>query len=222
MTNLLRVFGHVLFLTESEEDVDQFIREYVLDAIDRVDETGVCEGISFDRDEPLNPDGESVGLIVASDFDAFVDHEREYWEKYREEGIIDDWRTRPASREQVEERFGENGFDLARRLTSLAGQMGRIAYVEFDDEPFPPAEDAYPKERGSPVGWWAALHNLTVGNLDYSPREEIRMHRSTLDEDLRIIAEREGPEAVDEEIDDFIDALEDMREDVKEGRPGEE
>jgi hypothetical protein len=43
-----------------------------------------------------------------------------------------------------------------------------------------------------------------------------------LDEDLRIIAEREGPDAVDAEIDALVDALEEMREDVKEGRPGEE
>lgn len=90
--------------------------------------------------------------------------------------------------------------------------MGKLAYEEFDGEPFPPAEDAFPEERGSPVGWWIALHNLTVGNLGYSPREEVRMYRSVLDEDLRIIAERVGPDAVD--------ALEEMREDVKEGRPG--
>jgi hypothetical protein len=214
------VFGHVLFLTESEEDVDQFLQEYVLDAIDRVEESGICEGISFDRDEPLNPDGESVGLIVASDFDAFVEHERERWKEYREEGVIDDWQTRPLSTEQVEERFGKDGFELARRLTPLAGKMGKLAYEEFDGELFPPAEDAFPEERGSPAGWWLTLHHLTVGNLGYTPREEVRLYRSVLDEDLRIIAEREGPEAVDAEINALIDSLEEMREDVKEGRPG--
>lgn len=214
------MFGNVAFLTETEEDVDQFIREYVLDAIDRVDESGICKGISFDRDEQLNPDGESVILAVTSDFEAFVDHERERWREYREAGVIDDWQTKQLSRDEVESRFGEHGFELARRLIPLGGKMGKLAYEEFDDEPFPPAEDAYPEEDAMPTGWWAVPHHVTVGNLGYSPREEIRMHRSTLDEDLRLIAEREGPDAVDDEIDDFIEALEQMREDVKEGRDG--
>lgn len=214
------MFGNVVFLTETEEDVDQFIREYVLDTIDRVDESGICEGVSFDRDEQLNPDGASVALTVVSDFDAFVDREREHWREYRETGVIDDWQTQRLSREQAERRFGEHGVDLARRLIPLGGKMGKLAYEEFDDEPFPPAEDAYPEEDASPVGWWVVPHHVTVGNLGYSPREELRMHRSTLDEDLRLIAEREGPEAVDDEIDDLVRALETMREDVKEGRPG--
>jgi hypothetical protein len=60
--------------------------------------------------------------------------------------------------------------------------MGKLAYEEFATEPFPPAEDAYPEENGSPTGWWAVPHHLTVGNLGHSPRDEIRMYRSTLDE----------------------------------------
>lgn len=214
------MFGNVVFFTETEEGVDQFIREYVLDAIARVDESGICAGISFDRDEQLNPDGESVVLAVMSDFEAFVDHERGCWRDYREAGVIDDWQTKQFSREEAESRFGEQGFELARRLIPLGGKMGTLAYEAFEDEPFPPTDDAYPEEDGMPTGWWTVPHHLTVGTLGYSPREEIRMHRSTFEEDLRLIAEREGPDAVDDEIDDFIDALEEMREEVKEGRGG--
>jgi hypothetical protein len=217
---LLVQFGQVLFFADTAEDVDQFIRDYVLDAIGRVDESGLCDGISFDRDEPLNPDGESVGLIVASDFDTFVEHEQDHWAEYRDAGLITDWKTRHLDKEQLEERFGEHGFELTRRLTTLAGQMEKLAYEEFAHESFPPAEDAYPEERSSPAGWWTVPHHLTAGNLGYSPREEIRMYRSTLDEHLRIIAERDGPDAVDDEIDGLIDALEGMRDEVKEWRPG--
>lgn len=60
------------------------------------------------------------------------------------------------------------------------------------------------------------LHPLTAGNLGCSPREELRMYRSTFEEDLGLIAEREGPQAADAEIDD----LQRMRDDVKEGSPG--
>jgi hypothetical protein len=217
----LDVFGSVVFLTETEEGVDQFIREYVLDAIDRVDELGICEGISFDRDEQLNPDGGSVVLMVASDFEVFVEHERDRWEEFSEADVIDDWKTKQITKEQIESRFGERGSKLARRLLPLSGQMGKLAYEEFDDEHIPPANEAYPEEESAmSVGWWFVPHHMTVGNLGYSPRQEIRMQRSMFDENLRLIAEREGAEAVDAEIDDFIDALEEMREDVKEGRPG--
>lgn len=214
------MFGNVIFVAETEADIDRFVREYVLDAIDRVEESDICDGISFDRDEELPFEGATVVLAVVSDFETVVEHEHEHWERYREQGVIEDWHTKQVSREQGERRFGEQGFELARRLLPLGGQLAKLAYEEFEDEPFPPAEDAYPEEDASPVGWWAVPHHVTVGNLGYSPREEIRMHRSTLDEDLRLIAEREGPEAVDDEIDAFIDALEEMREDVKEGRPG--
>jgi hypothetical protein len=86
-----------------------------------MNDSELCDGISFDRDELLNPDGASVGIIITSDFEAFVEHEQERWAQYRDDGIITDWQTRQLDKAQIEERFGEHGFDLARRLTALAG-----------------------------------------------------------------------------------------------------
>lgn len=215
------MFGNVLFFAETETDVDTFVREYVLGAIDRVERSEFCDGITFDRDEELNPDGGSVVLTVLSDFEDFVERERERWQEHREAGIIEDWETRPASEEGLERRFGARGGELALRLLPLGGRMSRLAYEEFEDDSFPPADDAYPDEEGvTPVGWWMVLHHLTVGNLGYSPREELQMFRAAADEDLRLIAEREGPQAVDDEIDDLKESLEEMRAVVKEGRPG--
>lgn len=97
--------GSFLFFANTEEDIDQFIREYVLGAIDRVDSLDVCEGISFDRDERVNPEGASVVLMVASDFDAFVEHERDHWREYHEAGLIEDCETQRASEEGLEKRF---------------------------------------------------------------------------------------------------------------------
>lgn len=46
------------------------------------------------------------------------------------------------------------------------------------------------------------------------------MHLWGIEEDLRIVAERSGEEAVEERINALIDSLDEMREDVKEARHG--
>ena len=212
--------GSVLFLTDSETDVDRFIREYVLDAIDRTRAIDGCEGISFDRDEQLNPDGDSVVLVVIGDFEAFVDRERERWEQYQESGLIEDWEAISLDDDQLAWKFGEPGTDLATRLLPLGGEMAKVVYEGFEGEPFPDPVDAYPEEDGwFPVGWWSVLHHVTVGNLGYAPSEEIEMCLAAIEADLQIIAERKDPETVDTKIDELLDALEGMREEVKNGRP---
>jgi len=212
--------GSVLFLTESESAVDQFIREYVLGAIERVKEAPDYDGISFDRDEQLNPEGDSVVLIVFGDFDTFVESERERWEEQQESGLIQDWKTKPLSEEQLEWKFGRQGSELAKQLIPLGGEMAKIAYEQFDEESFPgPVDSDSDGDGWMPVGWWAVPHHVTVGNLGYSPSEEIEMCLAAIEEDLRIIAEREGEESVDREINGMTEQLEAMREEVKDGRP---
>ena len=212
--------GIVQFLMECEADLDRFIAEYVLDAIDRAKEIDGCEGISFDRDEQLNPDGDSVILNVVGDFEEFAEHERELWEKHCESGLVEHWEASAIDEEDLGWKFGERGADLAKRLLPLGGKMAKLAYEEFDGEPFPAPVNAYPDDDGCyPAGWYLALHHLTVGNLGYSPSEEIEMCLAAIDEDLRIIAERNGVDEVDNKIDVLIDTLDGMREDVKNGRP---
>ena len=212
--------GSVLFLTENESAVNQFIREYVLGAIERVEDITDCEGISFDRDEQLNPEGDSVVLIVFGEFDAFVESEQERWEEQQESGLIQDWKTKPLDEEQLEWKFGQRGSELAKRLMPLGGEMAKLAYEQFDKESFPDPINSDPNDDGwMPVGWWTVPHHVTVGNLGYSPSEEIEMCLAAIEEDLRIIAEREGEESVDREINGMTEQLEAMREKVKDGRP---
>lgn len=161
--------GNVLFQTDSEEDTDQFIREYVLDAIDRVSEIDGCNGITFDRDEQLNPDGDSVVLSVMGNFETFVDHERDRWNEYQETELVNTWEATSFTDEEVAWKFGENGADLATQLLPLGGEMAKRAYEEFEADPFPHPVDSTPQDDGwIPVGWWLVLHHITVGNLKFS------------------------------------------------------
>lgn len=212
--------GSILFLTDSEEATDRFIHDYVLDLIDRVPDIEGCEGVSFDQDAQMNPDGDSVVLVVVGDIETLVDCEQERWEAHQESGVINQWETKPLSDEQLAWKFGEGGTELAKRLMPLGAKMSKLAYEEFKDEPLPEAVDAHPEDDGwMSVGWWAVPHHLTVGNLGYSPSDEIEMCLAAIEEDLRITAERQGPDATDTMIDEVIDTLEEMREDVKDGRP---
>lgn len=212
--------GSILFLTETEAATGRFIHEYVLGAMNRGPEIEGCEGISFDRDEQRVDDGDSVTLVVFGDFEAFVASEQERWKDHQTAGLIETWETNSLTDEQLAWKFGEQGAELAKRLLPLGGEMGKLAYQQFDDEPFPHPVDGSPGDNGwMPVSWWTVLHHLTVGNLGYSPSDEIDMCVAAIEEDLRIIAERTGEEAVDAKIDNMIDTLEGLREDVKDGRP---
>lgn len=61
-------------------------------------------------------------------------------------------------------------------------------------------------------------HHIGFASLDYSAAEEIQMHKARIEEDLKLIAESEGEDAVDKHLDTLLADLEDMREDLKQGR----
>lgn len=212
--------GNVLFQAEKKADVDRFIREYIVDVSSRAKEIDGCDGVSFDRDIQQPPDGNAVALIVFGDFETFVESEQELWATHQESGLIETWETKPLSDEQLAWKFGEQGTELTKRLMSLGGEMSKLAYEQFDDEPFPNPTDTFPEDDGVlPIGWWLVAHHVTVGNLGYTPTDEIEMCLTAMEEDLRIIADRQNADAVDAKLDEIIDALEGMREDVTDGYP---
>lgn len=214
---------YIVFEAPDEDSAERFIRDYVLDAIDRVNTADEYGGLDFALNEPAHPDGGSIGLSIAGDVDRFVDDERQLWERYEESGLINGWkRMSTLDRETASNLLGERGAELgAHRLRPLVARMGRLAYEEFDqDEGFPAAVDTFPDEDSLVgVGWAYILHHLAFANLGYSAADEIDMHMFGIEEDLRIVAERSGEEAVDEQVDSLIVALNEMREDVKKGRP---
>lgn len=210
--------AHVIFFTDSEDAAEQLVREYVLDAINRAPEQQGCEGLSFSLNEAPNPDGSSVGMTVLGDADGFIENEKSTWVEYEEAETVQDWEIEPVPYERFESAFGEQGTELAERLMPLAERMAQQVYDEFDRlEELPEPYDANPGEETN-AGWWVVPHHIAYASLDYSAAEEIEMHKAGIEEDLKLLAEFEGEDAVDAHLDSLLADLEAMREDVKDGR----
>lgn len=210
--------GTIVFFTESKDAAEQFVREYVIGAVERAPQIGGCEGLSFSLNEASNPDGGSVILGVLGGADAFLNAEEPLWDDHKEAGLIQEWNIEQVAPEQQEEMFGEQGAALTQRLMPLAERMASLVYEEFDSlDDLPAAYDTYPKESTN-VGWWVVPHHIAYASLDYSAAEEIQMHKAGIEEDLKLVAEFEGQDAVDSHLDSLLSDLEDMREEVKSGR----
>lgn len=210
--------GRIIFSTRGEGSAEQFVREYVLDVIDRVAQIEGCERVAFGLDRHPNSDGGRVTLDVFGDAEAFFDHEQEEWEHHQNDGLITGWETSVFDRKAMEAEMGEKGAQLSIRLTALADRMATLVYDEYESlDDLPAALNTYPDE-GTQAGWWIVPHHIAFASLDYSATEELAMHRGGIAESLRLLAEREGKDEVDDQIDDLIDALEEMRDDVKQGR----
>lgn len=96
--------------------------------------------------------------------------------------------------------------------------MATLVYEEFDSfTNLLAATDAYPDEETN-VGWWIVPHHIAYASLDFSAAEEIQMHKAGIEEDLKLISEFEGEDAVDDHLDALLADLEDMRDEVKKGR----
>jgi hypothetical protein len=209
----------IAFLAETEDDAEQFVREYVLDAVDRAPEVDGCEGVAFSLNEAPNPKGEgSVGMTVLGESDAFLENEEPKWREYQDAGVVQEWNVQRRSREQFRAAFGENGGEITERLMPLAERMAAVVYDEFDNlDDLPEAVDTFPEESLN-VGGWVVPHHIAYASLDYSAAEEISMHKAGIEEDLKLLAEYEGEETVDEQLDSLLADLEAMREEVKKGR----
>jgi hypothetical protein len=210
--------GTIVFFTKSEDAAEQFAREYVIGAVERAPEIDGCEGLSFSLNEAPNPDGGSIILGVLGDADVFLNAEKPLWDEHKEAGLIQEWNIDQVPPEQHEEMFGEQGAALTQRLMPLAERMASLVYEEFDSlDDLPAAYDTYPEESTN-VGWWVVPHHIAYASLDYSAAEEIQMHKAGIEEDLKLIAEFEGEDAVDPHLDSLLADLEAMREEVKSGR----
>lgn len=210
--------ARVTFATASEQTAEQFVREYLLEAIDRAPDMDGCDGLAFGLNEAPTSDSSSVVVTVLGEPDAFLSAEKSRWEEHRQTGVLQDWDIQRLPQERFEAMFGERGAELSARLMPLADRMASLVYEEFDSlENLPAATDAYPDEETN-AGWWVVPHHIAFASLDYSAAEEIQMHKAGIEEDLKLIAEFEGEDAVDEHLDALLADLEEMREEVKQGR----
>lgn len=212
----------IQFTTETPDAAEQFIHDYVLDAIDRVSELEACETISFAPS--MNPEtGDRSAVIFGGtgDPDEVINYEGERWDSHVEDGVITQWeQTMLWDEDEMSEMLGEKGAALSLHLSELSAKMAKLAFEKFDElDTVPAAVDTHPDENpvAGPSGWWQVLHTTTV-QLNYSLDDELDAYRYGIEHTLRNFAEYEGAAAAEKRVDELLVELERMREEVKEGR----
>jgi hypothetical protein len=204
------------FELDGADALEDFIREYVLNAITRVQDYESSEHFSF---APAGTDGrDAVIIVIEGDPETVIEKERPYFDPYLDRGLLNDWElVQELTAEDFAAMLGDQSAPLNQRLGDLSAEMAKLAYEEF--ESFPAAVDTYPDEDAGagPIGWWVILHNLTV-QANYDLDEEIDAYRYGIEHTLRNFGEYHGADAVDRRIDELQQSLEEMREEVKNGR----
>lgn len=104
--------ARVTVFTGTTVTAEQFVREYLLDSIDRAPYIEGCDGLSFGLNEATNPDTESVIVGVLGDADAFLNAEKPTWEEYVQDGTLTDGDVQHLSQGRFETIFGERGAEL--------------------------------------------------------------------------------------------------------------
>lgn len=203
----------VHFPTAGPDADRRLVREYVLDAVDRLDDHPDCEGIGFVPAGQKPGVGGLVLLSISGDPDPVVATERERWDAIVEAGFADGWTTETVD---PADRWGEDGAALRARIDTLAARLSRQVYEAFDS-PLDPV-DAHPAETddrasSTGVGWWTLLHLLTL-QQGHSYRAEIDAYVAGLHSAVHSVAEYEGTDAAVGAIDEVIGALETTREQV--------
>lgn len=214
-------FG-IQFYTESQDAMEQFIHEYVLDAIERLSELDFCESISFaPAPHPDTGARTVVNLGGKADVEALIEHERDRWETFVDEGLVTDWEHSMSwSQREREQLVGKQASVLSGHLAQLSAEISKLAYDRFEEiDTFPEAVETFPEEESQtgPTGWWGVLHNTTV-QLNYNLDEELAAYRYGIEHTLRNFAEYEGTDAAEERLDELIEDFEELQNEVTEGR----
>lgn len=205
----------VHFTTTGPEADERLIREYVLEAVDRLPERSSCDGIGFVPAGQKPIAGGLVLLQIVGDVDAVVESERDRWDALVDEGFAEDW-SREESDHDIAPHWGENGAELRTRLDLLASHVSRLVFEEFDTPPHP--VDAYPeevdeRESSTGIGWWTLLHVLTL-QQGYSYETEIDAYTEGIRDALHHIVQYEGSKPANVKIDEAIETLENVRDEI--------
>lgn len=219
------------FSTGSQANAERFLTEYVLDAVDRVQDMDACDCFTFVPSQPATgdrtaglqvpPPDHTIVLTIRGDTDDIIDAEQDRWNTLVEEGIITEWEVkRSADVEELVDELGQKRATLVAHTSNLSARVATLAYEAFENlGTTPGAIDTYPDEESdaAPFGWWSVLHTVTV-QLNYSLAEEVEAYRYGIEHALRNVVEFEGEDETETRLDDVIETLESMRTDIKQGR----
>lgn len=211
--------GHarIHFETDDAEAEARFLRAYVLEAVDRLPDTGICDRFVFVR-AGHSPEiaGGAVVVDIFGDPEAVIERERGTWDRLVEDGPLAGWeRSEVDLLEELAEHFGAEAVDRHEQLRFVAGAMSRPAFEHLEERPAP-VEDV-PGSDGAPVGWHRVLHILS-NHWGYDIDEELDAHVENVATCLEIIGKTEGPEATRERAAEIRERLSAVVEGLETGR----
>lgn len=153
----------IIFETNSVEAEERVLREYVLPAMERLEDDETCEFVFFNRyGHDPSVDGGEVDFYVFGDPEAIRDSERDHWDELVEDGSAEEWWT-------DDRAVDSNSFSpekrLQIRLRATASRMAAEFFEEFEDER-PDALNSFDTEGEFGVGATTLLHHL-LNQLGY-------------------------------------------------------
>lgn len=201
----------VSLVTEGHEADERVIRQYVIPALDRLNEVDGCNGVRYSR-FGVDPRWEKseIKLGIYGDYEAVIEAEKERWDELVDDGLIESWSRDGAPftdmPDEVQEFLGQ--------LYIVASRMSAEYYREFDERP-DMLDELPDAELSRPVGWRMLLHVL-VNQVGYTPDEEIDAYMGSIRGRLAALTEFEDYDYVRDTINDLRKELDDAEEKVNE------
>ena len=153
----------VVFETDSVEAEERVLREYVLPAMERLEDAETCEFVFFNRyGHDPSVDGGEVDFYVFGDPEALRESERDRWDELVADGPAEEWWTDDAP---VDSESFDPEKRLRIRLRAAASRMAAEFFAEFEDDR-PDALDTFDSEGEFGVGATTLLHHL-LNQLGY-------------------------------------------------------
>lgn len=209
--------SRIWFRTPDIETERQFVDEYILDAVERMDAAEDCEKFIFIRaGHAPSLDCGAVVVDIYGDPDAVIERETQRWNSLVDDGPLREWEHEEIDLPNLlADEFGEQGVVLHEELRDLASRMAPLVLDDFQS---PPAVvDAFPEEDGSPVGWYRLLHFL-CNHQGYDIDVEREAYLKNLETSIDTKAQIDGVDAAQATVDEYVEQLEQVRDDVEQYR----
>lgn len=221
----------VIFELPDTQSEITFLREYMVPAWPRLQENNAFESGWFWRagnfpqqeltelsDEEHDLSRLEPGMVyftINGESEAVVDDEREYWQAFNSEGLLDGWETNSDHpeydnvREKMHDKYGQTGGDRVYALRQIAAETTVSVLAEFD-EPLPIIGEET-ADNPVPVGYWTMPHFLMKPH-GYDWEQEIEAYSKSIQNRLASLAAFTSDETARRTLDDVIDELCGLRE----------
>lgn len=217
----------ITFLLPDSEAEQTFLREYMVPAWDRFEESEAFESgwfwpagdfaahgtpeLSRERHDLERLEEGQIVFVINGDPEQIIDRERDHWEAYREDGLLTEWECRSFEpeyrnvRAKQHEKYGEEGGDRAYLLRSIVADASVDVLAATDSRL--PAVGEPTEHNPVPVGFWTVIHYL-MKQQGYDWYAEIDACTQSIENRLRSLATFHGEAAAREELESVIERLE--------------